>query len=141
MDRVEAPKMPDVVAGSMDKVDLQGVTNKLGEEAAALVQKCTSGRALTQEDTENLSASIERKVDSTFDVIKEKTKRLLRSSEQTLNKKYWAKYQLCHNFWAILTGCFIGLSRKFVRSYTISVMVFSGVWEKQRNSFKDYGHG
>ena len=80
--------MPDVVAGSMDKVDLQGVTNKLGEEAAALVQKWASGRALTQEDIENLNASIERKVDSTFDVIKEKTKRLLRSSEQTLNKKY-----------------------------------------------------
>ena len=83
--------MPADVAGSMDKVDLQGVTNKLGEEAAALVQKCVSGQALTQENIENLNASIERKVDSTFDVIKEKTKETFKvkqtdSQQEILNK-------------------------------------------------------
>ena len=68
--------MPADVAGSMDKVDLQGITNKLGEEAAALVQKCGSGLALTQEDRDKLNASIEKKVDSTFDKMKRRQNRL-----------------------------------------------------------------
>lgn len=135
--------MPAVVAGSMDKVDLQGVTHKLGEEAAALVQKCGSGRALTQEDIEKLNASIEKKVDSTFDEMKEKTKQTFKVKRTDSRQEILSKVSIMSQFLSYLDSVFhwvIQKVRSILKNLSDGVQwcvretmeFFQGLWSRLR---------